>query len=239
MSASLLVPGQGAQTPGFLHALPECSAVRETLSEASAVLGREIQELDSADALQSTIAGQLALPTVGVAFVRFLESEHVTLIGAAGLSVGAFSAAVAAGTIPFPAAIAFVRRRAELMETTLPQGFGIGVLEGLRLKQVRELMFNTSLTIANYNSLVQFVLAGPRKEIEGLMALAADAHTAHFLNMATASHTPLLGPSAQELLRFAADLPIVRAKIPVLSNRTARMLTDAQAIREDLALNMA
>ena len=241
MSAALLVPGQGSQTPGFLHELPEYSSVRETLAEASAVLGKDILELDSAEALQSTVAVQLSLLTAGVAFARFLESEHIALIGAAGLSVGAFTAAVAAGAIAFPDAIAFVRRRAELMETALPQGFGMGVLEGLRLTQVRELLIGTSLTIANYNSPVQFVLAGARNEIEPLLlvALAAGAHKAQFLNMATASHTHLLGDAAQELLRFASDLPLTRASIPLLSNGTARTLTDAAAIREDLALNMA
>ncbi|NYF79564.1 ACP S-malonyltransferase [Granulicella arctica] len=241
MSAALLVPGQGAQTPGFLHALPDHGSVQKTLAEASAVLGRDILELDSSEALRSTVAVQLTLLTAGVAFVRFLDSEHIGLIVAAGLSVGAFTAAVAAGSIAFPDAIQFVRRRAELMESALPQGFGMGVLEGLRFTQVRDLLIGRSLTIANYNSPVQFVVSGARNEIEAILslALAAGAHRAQFLNMPTASHTPLLGPAAQELLRFAADLPMGRSKIPVLSNSTARMLTDAEAIRQDLALNMA
>jgi malonate decarboxylase epsilon subunit len=241
MSAALLVPGQGAQTPGFLRALPNCSCVKETLAEASAILGRDILELDSAETLQSTVAVQLSLLTAGVAFVRFLESEHVKLIGAAGLSVGSFTAAVAVGALAFPEAIAFVRHRAELMETALPQGFGMAVLEGLRLTQTRQLLSATSLTIANYNSPVQFVLAGTRNEIEALLplALAAGAHKAQFLNIVTASHTHLLADASQELLRFALSLPLTEARAPFLSNCTARMLANAAAIREDLALNMA
>ena len=49
MSSLLVFPGQGAQQAGMLQRLP-----RETLVEASDVLGEDVLLLDSSDALRTT-----------------------------------------------------------------------------------------------------------------------------------------------------------------------------------------
>ena len=67
MSSLLVFPGQGAQQPGMLHRLP-----RETVIEASEVLGEDVLLLDSAEALKSTRAVQLCLLIAGVAASRQL-----------------------------------------------------------------------------------------------------------------------------------------------------------------------
>ena len=51
MKVAFLFPGQGAQEPGMLHALPDHPAVAATLAEASAVLGERLLDLDSEPAL--------------------------------------------------------------------------------------------------------------------------------------------------------------------------------------------
>ncbi|MFZ1099314.1 MAG: hypothetical protein WAN26_07910, partial [Steroidobacteraceae bacterium] len=75
MRVALLFPGQGAQAPGFLHRLPQHAAVEATLAEAAAVLGADLAELDSAPALESTGAVQLATLIAGVAVARALEAQ--------------------------------------------------------------------------------------------------------------------------------------------------------------------
>ena len=60
-------PGQGGQRPGMLAALPDREAI---LTQARAVLGDEVDTLDSADALQHTRAVQLCLLIAGVAWAR-------------------------------------------------------------------------------------------------------------------------------------------------------------------------
>lgn len=89
MSSLLVFPGQGAQQPGMLHRLP-----RETVIEASEVLGEDTLLLDCAEALKSTRAVQLCLLIAGVAASRQLSmaADYV-----AGLSIGAYPAAVVAG----------------------------------------------------------------------------------------------------------------------------------------------
>jgi malonate decarboxylase epsilon subunit len=54
MSIAFLFPGQGAQYPGMLHELPNHPAIAATFNEASAVLGQDVRQLDTARALAST-----------------------------------------------------------------------------------------------------------------------------------------------------------------------------------------
>ena len=90
LSTAYLFPGQGAQSPGFLHRLPEHPLVQDTLAEAGAVLGMDPATLDTEAALASTMAVQLAALIAGVAVMRALAHEGVRVDAAAGLSVGAF-----------------------------------------------------------------------------------------------------------------------------------------------------
>src|ERR1700684_4135164 len=97
MSIAFLFPGQGSQTPEMRRNLPDDPAVRRTLDEISEYLHADVRELDSAEALQSTVSVPLALLASGVAVARALFEEGVKPEAVAGLSVGAFAAAVAAG----------------------------------------------------------------------------------------------------------------------------------------------
>src|SRR5208337_568447 len=101
MSIAFLFPGQGSQAPGMLHALPAHPAVTRTLEEASDVLHRQVTELDSPEELQSTVSVQLALLVTGVAMARALSEEGIEAEAVAGLSVGAFAAAVHSGAVAF------------------------------------------------------------------------------------------------------------------------------------------
>src|ERR1700761_3071743 len=131
MSTAFLFPGQGAQVPGMLHTLPEHSAIERTLTEASDHLHRDVRELDSEQALQSSVPVQLALLTAGVAVARALAEEGVAPEAVAGLSVGAFAAAVHCGALGFPDALRLVEQRAEMMVTLYPTGYGLAAIVGL------------------------------------------------------------------------------------------------------------
>ena len=242
MSLALLFPGQGAQTSGHLHALPDCAAVRQTLDEASAALGVDALTLDTAEALQGTVATQLSLLIAGTAFARFLASEGVVPAAAAGMSVGVFAAAVAAGALALPDALQLVQLRAELMERAFPGGtHGMAVVEGLRRVQVEQLIGGSGATLANDNAPLQFVLAGPIATVEALCARAAEqgATRAERLRVAVPSHGEWLQPAAQ-VLRTAVDaVPVTAPCFPLCANRNARRVTTADKLREELGGNLA
>src|SRR5258708_18322919 len=99
MSVVFLFPGQGTEYPGMLHALPDHPAIAATCNEASAVLGQDVRQLDTARALATTEGAQLALLIAGTAQARAFQACGVTPNMVAGLSIGTFAAATIAGSL--------------------------------------------------------------------------------------------------------------------------------------------
>ncbi|MFP3563666.1 malonate decarboxylase subunit epsilon [Paraburkholderia sp. SIMBA_030] len=243
---ALLFPGQGAQTDGFLHRLPQHHAMRETLDEASQALGIDVLTLDTAEALRSTVAVQVGLTVAGVAFARALADEHLTPEISAGLSVGAYAAAVSCGAVRFDDALRMVRKRAELMETAYPAGYGLAAISGLTEHQLETLAAqhasegNQRVYIGNVNAPRQIVMAGANGTLDTFieLALAAGARKATRLAVSVPSHCELLAHATDELVAYARDVPFRAPHSTYVGNRGGRPLHTAEAIRDDLATNM-
>jgi malonate decarboxylase epsilon subunit len=245
MSTALLFPGQGAQTPGFLDRLPDDPAVAATLAEASAILGREIRELQSEQALRSTVAVQVTTLVAGVAALRALAERGVAADAVAGLSVGAFTAAVAGGALSFADALPLVRLRGDLMESAYPHGYGMAAIVGLGERRLSEIIERVNhpeeqVYLANLNSATQFVVAGAEPALNAVLEEAhnAGARKAERLAVSVPSHSRLLSHVADELERAVRDVSIVDSRVPYISNRRARATRDAEEIRADLARNV-
>ena len=131
MSVLFTFPGQGAQKPGMLHTLPTHAETARTLAEATRALGRDVLALDDAGALRSTVAVQLSLLVAGVAMARVLAAHGAAPQLVAGLSIGAWPAAVVAGVLEFADAVRLVELRARLMEDAYPAGYGMTAIGGL------------------------------------------------------------------------------------------------------------
>jgi malonate decarboxylase epsilon subunit len=242
MSLALLFPGQGAQTPGFLHRLPDLPMVGETLDRASEILGCDVLTLDTESSLESTVATQICLVVSGAAFWSFLTAEGIRPQAVAGMSVGTYAAAIACGSLRFEDALVLVRRRAELMEFVFPDSsYGLAALQGLTLAQVETLLRRPGLSIANFNSETHFVAAGLREDLKLLLheAVALGASKAMILNTAVPSHVPQFKSIAKELLGMARHLPISAPQTTILANLNARPITTAEGICEELALGVA
>ncbi|WP_223460536.1 malonate decarboxylase subunit epsilon [Pseudomonas sp. GL-RE-19] len=237
MSRLLVFPGQGAQQPGMLARLP-----RETLNEASDLLGEDVTQLDSAEALQSTRAVQLCLLIAGVAASRQLG---MTPDYVAGLSIGAYPAAVVAGALDFSDALHLVSLRGELMQQAYPQGYGMTAIIGLDLATVEGLLARVHSAqmpayLANINADNQVVIAGSDAAMKAVAELAkgCGAGLAKRLAVSVPSHCPLLEVPAQRLAEAFAKVPLQTPKIGYLSGSRARPLIKPEALRDDLAFNM-
>lgn len=244
MRIALLFPGQGAQRPGFLERLPEHPAVRATLDEAARSLGRDLSGLDEAAALQSTVAVQLSAVIAGVASARALSAEGVMPDAVAGLSVGAFAAAVACGSVSFPDALRLVSLRAESMARAAPRGSGMTALLGLTERDARDLVRRVSehvpLYLASVNAPTEVVVSG------GDVALAAAAEEAHArggsarrLQVAIPSHCPIMAGVSTELRQALAALTVSPPQVPYVTNTRARLAAGAAEVAEDLSLNVS
>ncbi|WP_223445379.1 MULTISPECIES: malonate decarboxylase subunit epsilon [Pseudomonas] len=237
MSSLLVFPGQGAQQPGMLARLP-----RETLNEASDLLGEDVTQLDSAEALQSTRAVQLCLLIAGVAASRQLAMAPDYV---AGLSIGAYPAAVVAGALGFSDALHLVSLRGELMQQAYPQGYGMTAIIGLDLATVEGLLARVHsaempVYLANINADNQVVIAGSDAAMKAVAELAKGCGVglAKRLAVSVPSHCPLLEAPAQRLAEAFAKVPLQTPKMGYLSGSRARPLIKPEALRDDLAFNM-
>jgi malonate decarboxylase epsilon subunit len=244
--AAFLFPGQGSQSPDFLHALPEHETVRATFDEVIRTLGCDPLTMDSASALRSTVAVQLGTLIAGVAYARLLAAREAHPDAVAGLSVGAFTAAVACGALDFADAVRLVQLRSETMEQSYGQGgYGMAAILGLRESAVGKLIDQvaspaTPLYLASVNAPAEIIVAGSEAALVAAGEAAARAGArARRLNVSVPSHCPLLDGVSGRLREAMRGIRINQPRMPYVSNVRARALNSGAQIAEDLILNVS
>lgn len=246
MATLLTFPGQGAQRPGMLHALPRHPVVARTLAEASDVLGQDVLRLDDPERLASTVATQLCLLVAGVASARQLLDGGTPAGGVAGLSIGAYAAAVVASALAYDDALRLVALRGKLMEDAYPSGHGMTAILGLEQARLEALIGavngpDSPVYLANYNAETQFVIAGSEAAMARVAerALSAGARSAQRVAIAVPSHCPLLDDAAAALAQAFSGVSLRRPSLRYFSASAARELRDPSRIADDLAHNVA
>jgi malonate decarboxylase epsilon subunit len=132
------------------------------------------------------------------------------------------------------------------MQTAFPSGHGLAAIEGLDEVQVEGLVEQARTAecpvyISNINAPRQIVIAGTDSALAAVTTQVRQhgAHRVERLAVSVPSHCPLLQPIADRLVQAMAALPLRPPAMPYISNRGARALYDAEAIRVDLATNIA
>lgn len=246
MSVLFTFPGQGAQRVGMLHALPEHAQVAHTLEEATDALGYDVLRLDDATTLRSTVAVQLCLLIAGVAQARVLQANGHEPDMVCGLSIGAYPAAVVAGSLPYGDALRLVALRGRLMEQAYPCGFGMTAIIGLDQRTLERLIGEVSIEaepvfLANINTPTQLVVAGSDAAMLRLAELAVEHGAQRYerLDVAVPSHCPLLNAPAAALAHAFEAVDVRTPRMVYLSSSIARPLFDRSRVAADLASNMA
>ena len=240
----LLFPGQGSQKPGMAKDLVEAfPAARDVFDRADAALGTKLSTLcfeGPAEELTLTHNAQPALLAHGAAVWAVVkEKVSARVQGAAGHSLGEFSAYHAAGALPLEDAVRLVRRRGELMyETGVKVPGAMAAILGELQRPIEEICREAGAhgvcVPANYNSTEQIVISGEVAAVEAGMELAkaAGAKRAIRLPVSGAFHSPLMEPAAAGL-KAALDAAHWRApSVPIWSNVTADAVGDAATARE-------
>jgi len=251
MARALVFPGQGAQKVGMGAALAEkFPLAREILAEADEVLGFACSKVIAEgpeEELTRTDVSQPAILVVSWMAYRVLESElgEVAFDAAAGLSLGEYTALVAAGSIAFADAVRLVRLRGEAMQAASDAGpSGMVALIGTDEDGARALCDAVAdgevCQVANLNSPGQVVISGAKGACERAVAAAKDRgiRRAMPLPVAGAFHSALMAPAAERLEEAIAETAIADAGVPVYANVSAAPVTDAETIAANLVAQL-
>jgi [acyl-carrier-protein] S-malonyltransferase len=233
MSVAVLFPGQGSQ---FVGMGAELFDLRPDLigEAADEILGWSLRQvcLDGPEeTLTRTEHAQVALFAVSYAlWMEFRASYDDGVAGAAGHSLGEYTALCAAGALSFPDALAVVARRGEAMAAAAdlePSGMAalIGADAGLADQvAARRRDEGGRLEVANVNSPGQVVVAGSAEDIVWVSANARDLGVRRVipLNVAGAFHSRFMKPAADEVGHALSALTFSSTDFPVWSNTTAQ-----------------
>lgn len=235
MKTAFLFSGQGAQYAGMGQELASHAIVRETYEEASDVLGYDMAALcfEENERLNETTYTQPAILTTSIAFYRLLKSVGVTPDAVAGLSLGEYSALVAAEALDFKEAVALVAKRGRFMTEAAPSGTGkmVAVMNADRTL-LEEICTQAStygiVAPANYNTPQQIVIGGEVAAVDHALEMLKAAGIKRMipLNVSGPFHTQLLAPAAEQLAKELAQVNFSPMTRPLISNTTAQIMPD-------------
>merc|ERR1712032_1577168 len=239
---ALLFPGQGSQYVKMMANVKDMPAVKEMLDKAKDILGYDILDIclnGPEEKLEETKYCQPAMFIAGLAGVEKLRGERPEAVNQAsvmaGLSLGEYTALVAAGVLSFEDGLKLVKLRGEAMQDAASASkqlmLSVAGLEEAKLKPLCEAAAKKegpSGVCSISNSLFPggYSCGGTEKAVNFLkeMAEKEGALQAKVLKTGGAFHTALMQP-AQDRLSAALDEALPNMKSPmhtIYMNATAQ-----------------
>jgi [acyl-carrier-protein] S-malonyltransferase len=231
---AFLFPGQGAQAIGMGKSFyDELPIAVQMFEQASDILGYDLADVcfnGPADRLNMTEVSQPALYVTSMVALEKLKAESPEIVencaGAAGLSLGEYTAIAFAGGMSFEDGLKLVQLRGQAMQAAADETAGsmVSVL-GLDRDVVQSVCDDARvdgevLQIANLLCKGNIVVSGGVKSCEAVEAIATEAGAMKCiaLSVAGAFHTSMMESAVEKLTKALADTEISETKIPVYSN---------------------
>ncbi len=240
---AFIFPGQGAQYVGMGKDFAENYEVaNDIFKRASDALGYDMKELcfeGPEEELKKTENTQPSILTASIAIYEVLKQYgHLPEI-VAGLSLGEYSALVAANAISFEDAVKVVKARGKYMQEEVPLGVGtMAAFVGLERSKVLESCEKASefgvVEPANFNSPMQIVVSGEVKAVEKAVEIGKElgAKRALLLNVSAPFHSSMLKGAGEKLSIELDKVELNDFIYPVVANVTADYYDGTASIKK-------
>lgn len=247
---AFVFPGQGAQKVGMgKDFYDNYDVAKKMFKEADEALGYSIMKMcfeGPEEDLKLTANTQPAILTISCIANEILKENGIQPEITGGHSLGEYSALVAAGVLNFQDAVALVHKRGSYMQEAVPVGEGgmaaiIGVDRDKIVEVCQQVSAESPVQAVNFNCPGQIVIAGATKGVELAVEelKAAGAKKAVILPVSAPFHSTLMKPAAEKLAVELDKVTISDAKIPVVANVSAEILTKAEDIKASLIAQAA
>lgn len=241
----LIFPGQGAQKAGmgreFYETSPEAKVV---FDKAESILKNGLLDVifnGPQEKLTTTAYCQPAILTFSIAALAALKANpkfrNIKVAYACGLSLGEYSALVAAGALSFEDGVRLVERRSFFMEEATKTSKGkMAAIIGFSKEKLIEICKKTGAEVANFNSPEQIVITGKAECVEAACEeiKSAGARTVIPLDVGGAFHSSLMRPAQEKFEGALKNIPIQKPHFPIISNVTALPEENPEVIRQNL-----
>ncbi|NMG06561.1 type I polyketide synthase [Brasilonema sp. UFV-L1] len=190
-------------------------------------------------ALQRTEYAQPAIGVFSVGLYKILQQAGFKPDVVAGHSFGELTALWAAGVFSDEDYFFLVKARGQAMATPDNPNIDAGTMLAVTgdVTHVEAIIKNfPKVTIANFNSNRQVVLAGFKSELAKVQQTLTDlGYSTVWLPVSAAFHTPLVAHAQKPFAQAVESVAFNRAKIPVYTNVTGKSYpSEPQAIQNNL-----
>lgn len=245
MKRTFLFPGQGAQYPGMCKDFFDKSeTVRDLFAIADKATGRDLKSLlfdGSVEDLKQTENTQIAITLMSLSIRRYLISNGIEADGAAGFSLGEFSAMVEAGILTEEQVLPMVIERGEIMarvakeNPALAGGSAMAAVIGMSSADVSSNVEDIKdAYAANFNAPTQTVISGTSAGIEAASAKLKEAGARRIIPLKVSGpfHTPLLNDAMKYFVEYLSGIEFKDPIKPMYSNVTGKRVGSGVEAKE-------